>query len=108
MIKIAQTDTMLPIDNSDGERYDISMNTRCPIDNDHALPKTPFPITRNGHTFTLTTTTSDNQTPVYLTYKDGSLFRAHCNPADVDAMFDPLPEGTQLFKYSKNETLTRP
>ena len=72
------------------------------------LPKTLFPITRNGHTFTLKTGVSPNQIPVYLTYKDGSLFRAHCSPEKVDAMFGPLPEGTKLFKYSKNETLTRP
>lgn len=106
MIKIEQPHTMLPVDNSDGERYAISINTRCSVG--HVLPKTPFPITRNGHTFTLTTTTSDNQTAVYLTYKDGQLFRAHCSPEKVDAMFEPLPEGTTLFKYSKSETLTRP
>jgi hypothetical protein len=88
-------------------KFDFSVNTDGRL---HVteLPKTLFPITRNGHTFTLKTGVSPNQIPVYLTYKDGSLFRAHCNPTDVDAMFEPLPEGTKIFKYSKNELLTRP
>ena len=107
MIKIAKTDTLLPIDNSNGEMYAISANTRCPVENDHVLPKTQFQITRNGHTFTLKTGVSPNQIPVYLTYKDGLLFRAHCSPDGVDAMFEPLPDGTKPFKYSKSETLTR-